>query len=318
MSRKINPRTLIIILVVLLLIVVITQVADKKQGERTFSGQLFELDTAKITSLILHPKVENFREIKFERAGNRWIMRSENKEYKVEGITMENLLGQLLNMEVKRLAGNNSAHWEKFELSDSLASWVTIMEGENKIGDLYVGKYGYNYQMREGFSYVRTGENDKVWAVNGFLQPVYDVGVNKLRFNKLINSNKSDWNKIIFEYPADSSFVLSKEESGWLIDGAKPDSAGIESYLNGLVRLSSNEFVDDEGVTVNPDHIFKVRIEGNNFMPIELKAYPAPEEHVFLIKSSINEGTRFSGAKGGLGTKIFVGKNQFLPKEETE
>jgi len=50
-------------------------------------------------------------------------------------------------------------------------------------------------------------------------------------------------------------------------------------------------------------------------MPIELKAFEADEEYLFLITSSINPTARFGGKNGGLGVKIFKGKSEFILKE---
>ena len=66
MSKKMNVKSLSIVLVVLLAIVLITQINSKK-GDRTFKKQLFDIDTTKITSLSLFPKINNFSEIQFVR-----------------------------------------------------------------------------------------------------------------------------------------------------------------------------------------------------------------------------------------------------------
>lgn len=304
-----NVKSLSIVLVVLLAIVLITQINSKK-GDRTFKKQLFDIDTTKITSLSLFPKINNFSEIQFVRKANSWVIIKENKEYNVNIFSIENMIRQINNLVPLRLAGNSKDKWVNFELSDSLATRIVINSEKKSLGELYVGKFGYNPQTQQGSSYVRINKDKEVYAVSGFLQSLFDQDVNNFRFNKLITSNKSDWTKLQFFYPADSSFTLSRENNKWALDGSLLDSVKTETYLNGLIMLNSRNFMDDED-NISGSGQYKLIIEGSNFRPIEINAYPADEENGFYITSSINPGARFSGIKGGLYEKLFKGRSNF-------
>ncbi|MFC2097920.1 DUF4340 domain-containing protein, partial [Bacteroidota bacterium] len=195
--------------------------------------------------------------------------------------------------------------------SDSLATRVVIMSGNDELGELYVGKFNYNPQTQSGVSYVRINDDKEVYAVLGFLQSVFDQEANAFRYNKLIVSNKSNWTKLQFFYPADSSFVLNKGIEGWTMNGAAVDSVKTEDYLNSIVNLNSRKFVDDNMVSAQDKEFYKLIIEGSNFSPVEIKAYQADKENGFYITSSINEGAVFSGINGGLAEKVFKGMSQF-------
>jgi len=312
MSKKLNTKTLSLVVFVLLLIVVLTQLMDGNKNRRTFKEKLFDVDTAEISSLLLYPKIAGFEEVKLERTGNLWNIVKADKVYPVEPLEIQNLLRNIENIQVKRLAGNNSDKWEQFELTDSLATRVVIISGDKTAGVLYVGKFGYNYETQDSYSYVRVDNDDEVWAVNGFLQSIFDQQMNVFRYKTLVNTLKSDWNTLQFTYPADSSFTLSRGENTWTIDGIPTDSTNTENFLNNLVNLNSRGFVDDDNVAVSSTAIFKLTIEGTNFRPIELNAYESEEEYAFLVSSSINPTARFSGLKDGLGAKIFKGKSEFF------
>ena len=311
MSKKINSKVLSITLVLLLAIVVITQLMDKKKGERTFKKQLFDIDTAKVTSVLLYPKINNFTEVKFERKAGSWSVIKNEKEYNVNYLSVENLLQQVNNLSPTRLAAKSSDKWEKYELSDSLATHMTIMSGDKKLGELYVGKFNYNPQTQNGVSYVRIDDEDDVYAVIGFLQSAFDQDVNAFRYNKLIVSNKANWTKLQFIYPADSSLILEKGIDGWMMNGGVVDSTKTETYLNGIVNLNSRNFVADNLVSPQDQEVYKLIIEGSNFSPVEIKAYIADEENGFYITSNTNPGAVFSGIKGGLSEKVFKGPSQF-------
>ena len=180
----------------------------------------------------------------------------DGKNFPVGALEIQNLLRQIDNLEVKRLAGRNSDNLEKFELSDSLATRVVIIAGKKTIGVLHVGKFGYNYETQDSFSYARVDDEEEIWAVNGFLQSIFDQQMNVFRYKAMINTIKSDWNKLQFSYPADSSFTLTRSDFGWLVDGEPVDSVSTDDYLNTLVNLSSRGFVDDDNIVVAPNPIF--------------------------------------------------------------
>ncbi len=315
MSKKINTKTLSIAVVILLTIVLLTQLMDGNKNQRTFKDKLFDVDTSQITSLLIYPKQSAFEEIKFLRSGNVWNIVKDGKNFPVGALEIQNLLRQIDNLEVKRLAGRNSDNLEKFELSDSLATRVVIIAGKKTIGVLHVGKFGYNYETQDSFSYARVDDEEEIWAVNGFLQSIFDQQMNVFRYKAMINTIKSDWNKLQFSYPADSSFTLTRSDFGWLVDGEPVDSVSTDDYLNTLVNLSSRGFVDDDNIVVAPNPIFVLKIEGNNFSPIVIDAFEAGDEYSFLVTSSINPTARFSGIKDDLGKKVFKGKSLFKIKE---
>jgi hypothetical protein len=66
----------------------------------------------------------------------------------------------------------------------------------------------------------------------------------------------------------------------------------------------------DDAVTPGPLK-FSLRIEGKNFQPVELKAYEADAANRYAITSNMNPDGKFSGLKGDLAKRIFVGKDNF-------
>ena len=117
-----------------------------------------------------------------------------------------------------------------------------------------------------------------------------------------------DITKLDFTYP-DSSFVMQKDNNSWSINGEALDSSKVATYLNSLSSLYGSEFVDD---AVVPGPLkFSLRIEGKNFQPVELKAYSADVANQYIITSSMNVEGKFSGLKGDLTKRIFVGKDNF-------
>ena len=63
---------------------------------------------------------------------------------------------------------------------------------------------------------------------------------------------------------------------------------------------------------------YTVKIEGNNFTPVEIKAFPADSVNQFIVVSSLIPESKFSGSKGKLFERVFPSIPELLglPKEE--
>jgi len=83
------------------------------------------------------------------------------------------------------------------------------------------------------------------------------------------------------------------------------DSAQLAEYRSALAKLSGSKFYNDDFIPSGATHT--ILIEGNNFNPVELQAFPvADTSAVYVISSSANPGSYFNGKEGGLFEKIWV------------
>lgn len=62
----------------------------------------------------------------------------------------------------------------------------------------------------------------------------------------------------------------------------------------------------------SPSHT--LTLEGNNFSPIEINAYPVADTHIqYVLVSNRNPEAFFNGKKSGLFSRVMVGQDAFLP-----
>ena len=158
-------------------------------------------------------------------------------------------------------------------------------------------------------SYVRLNKEDEVYAVEGYLKMNFSMDINNYRNKALVDVNKDDITALKFSYPADSSFMLFKQNDKWLLNNMPVDSAKTISYISNISRLMCYDFVDGENHSNVPE--YQLTIEGNNFAPIVIEAFLADTVNKFIIKSSAHTDGSFSGGKSGLTDKIFVGRSEF-------
>jgi hypothetical protein len=328
MYKKLNIKLLSVIFAVLLILVIIIYYMDSKKGERTFRSNIVDIDTSKVTSIIIYPKRSREEPVEIQRKGNLWKIKTGQKLFNADENIVNNILKTLTELRPKRVAATDRSRWKEFEVTDSLATRVKLITGKKTGADIYFGKFSYQqpknqmayYYNQRGTinTYIRIAGDKIVYVVEGYLGMTLNRELNDFRNKSILRSNISDWTRLSFVYPADSSFYMVKEGGKWLVNGLPADSGSVADYLNSISWLSSSDFIDDQKPMYS-EADFTLKIEGDNFVrPIQIEAFKADTANKYLITSSLNEGTYFSGAKSKLTEKIFIGKRKFLVPLEPE
>ncbi len=305
-------KALLIILVALIVIFGISKFYDNKKGESTMLTDLVDVDTSEITAIYFYPKEFDKKEIKLFKENNKWNLSYDDKVVAADENSINSILVQIDGLKPKRLVANSKDKWEKYEVTDSLGIVVKIESNGNLVSNLVIGKFDYNQNTRAGTSYVRLKDDKKVYLTDGFVSMAFNRSPDTYRNRSLINADSKDWTRISFNYPADSSFVLTKNNDSWIIDGVQVDSMATANYINSLSRLGGNGFVDEDLNTSISQPDYTITIEGNNLNPITLDAYNAAALNDIVIVSSQNKDSKFSGNAGKIFERIFVGKQKFV------
>ncbi len=323
MFNKLKLKSLLLIFIVLLIIVLVVYYIDSKKGERSFRADIVDVDTSKVTSIVIYPRLNKEEPLEILKKGSLWKISHRSKLLNADNDMIINMLKTLVELKPKRIAATDKSKWKEFEVDDSLSTRVQLLTGKKTGADLYIGKFSYQqpkgqmpgyYNQQRGTltTYVRPADEKTVYVVDGYLSMAFNRDINDFRNKSIIRSDSKSWTRLSFNYPADSSFALVKEGDKWTIDGLLADSATVYKYFNAISRLNSQDFVDDYR-PLSDQPVFELKIEGDNIInPIHIKAFKADTVHQQLISSSINEGTYFSGSKTKLTGKIFAGKGKFF------
>ena len=300
MFRKINYKILVTVFVVLLALVVLVELLDSKKGNRTFKSDLVEVLADEVSSIELYPRVENGTKIRLFKENDEWRVESEGKSFKADQASAGRMISELNSIKPKSVVATSKDRWENFEVSDSLGTRVKLLNGSKVVADLVIGKFSFS-QPRNMTSYVRLADEKEVYGVDGMLGMSFNRNVNSFRDRTVIKSNKTDWTKLTFSYPADSSFVLEKIGEKWMIGDMETDSAAVVQYFNSIANLNDGSFTEEKPV-IAPTH--QLTIEGNNRMQkVEIKGYYTNAE-TFVYESNQNPEAYFNSKSNA--EKVFV------------
>ena len=312
MFNKLNTTRLLIILVVLAGLVLFSKFYKSKKEESTFRNEFVSIDSASVNSILIYPKAEKGKEIKLIKNGTGWDLQNDKIKTAADTNTVRSLIGMFSNMKSLSLAGQDQSSWNDLQVGDTSGTRIKISTGSQEY-DMVVGKFGYNQASRSGLTYIRHKNEDAVYAVDGFLSFTVNQGFNSWRIKTFIQGNKDSWTSLTFSYPADSSFILSKTNNEWLVNGEKADSLKTVQFLSGLSNMPGNGFLDAYSPSSTP--VFTLTIAGNNQpAPITVWAYPSDSIQKFVLHSSLNKDAWLSESESHLAGRIFIGRSHLMPE----
>ncbi len=311
MKSKKLIKNLSITLGVLIVIYLGTLLFGGKK-ERNFRTELFAVDTSAVTQILIYPQVTNGEEVKIFKDGDVWKVRVSDKKFvTVPEDKIKSLKQKLSELKIERLVSKTPSKWAMFKV-DSTGTRVKVYEGSDLVADFVVGKF--EMQGRRNFiTYVRNANEDETYSVNGFISPTFNRKADSYRNNYVMKTNKNDWQKLEFIYPADSSFVMEKDSSNrWFSEGVQLDSATVEKYLSSISRLYSSNYIDEFPNDFPKTPTMELKLTGKNGTD-EIKCYVKGDKSI--IESSYDKENYFDGKKGKLEEKIFKGKSYFIKKK---
>lgn len=306
MYRKLNIKILAIIFSILMIVVVLTEMADSRKGGRTFREELVDVSPDEVTSLEISPKVEGNKVIKLLKENDSWFVESGDKRYRADPSLPSAMINELNSMKPESVVATGDERRVQYEVTDSLGTRVKLFSGNNLLADLIIGKFSFS-QPQKMTSYIRLEGDKVIYGVDGMLGMSFNRNVDSFRDRTVIKSNSSDWSRLVYKYPADSSFTLEKAAEGWTVNGQPADSASVAEYFSAIRNLSDSRFAENKtGMSVT----HSLLIEGNNDMEkVEINGY-YQEDGVFMVESSQNRGNIFESKE--LAEKIFISSSSLL------
>ena len=310
MFKKLSTTTLIIILVVLAGLVALNKFYFSKKSEKTFNDEFVSIDTSMVNEIYIYPKAENRKEIKITRQARGWDLQYGQVKTIADSAAVRNLIAAFASIKSNALGGADQSSWAELQIDDTSGSRIKFVTSDNKTYDMVVGKFGFNASSRSGVTYIRHADEEAVYAIDGFLALSVNQPYSGWRNKTFINGNKDNWTTLTFAYPGDSSFVLSKQDQQWMINGRPADSSKTTQYLSALSAMQNSEFVDSYTPVTTP--LYTLTIQGNNLpQPLKVSAYQADSLQRFILHSSLNPDAFFSDGQSRLAERIFVGGENF-------
>lgn len=304
-------KTLSFIVLILAGIWAVIYFWDVNSNESTISIENLHIDTASIDAIRFKPELNNRQELLLSRTAAGWTITNSQKEFKADVQSVEALLSELSNLRINRMAATKPEAWAKFELTDSLGTPVSIESGGKIILTMVVGNFDFDQQTQQPLTYIRFNEDQKSWLVNGYLPGFFNRDLASYRNKTLTKLESSQITKVTFTYPGDSSFVLSKNNGIWFKNMQAIDSTSCRNYIASLGKISSPGIIEENINLQSLPVSHSIKIEGDGFEAVELKAYAGHPLYPVILSSSMNQECLFKADVNKIFEQYFVSPKKF-------
>lgn len=318
MLKKISSIKMIGVLAVLVLVYLGIEFFGKKPRSKSFKSEIVTIDTAKVTRILIDGRDANL-ELKKEQ--NAWkVSIGEGKYAEAQKSSVKGTLNTLLSIKPSRIAAKSPEKWKEYQV-DTSGTRVQVFEGSKNTLDLIIGRFGFNQQamqqqqmmggrggMQQFYSYVRPYNENEVYVAENFMGMSINARSADFRNKKLLSLTTDSIASIQFNYPADSSFVLARQDDKWNVFGTTADSVSVAEYLSNIRFVNGSDFVDDVPPAALVSPAVSIKIVQNGKADVEVKAFQHPV-HKWILHSSENPASYFTDEQ--LMERIFVGRRTF-------
>jgi len=294
--KKINNKILIIVLAVLAGVFVLSRIFRSSSRESNLRKELIKIDTASVSEILLYPNVEKNKEIKLIREGKNWVVKMGNHSATAEAGSVASAMNYLVHIKPLRLITKNKSKWNEFQVSDT-STRVKVMNGSEVLADVHIGKIGFNQQPGQQqfsangiFTYLRLSQEAEVYSVEGFLEPIFNKPYNDWRNKSFLRLKQTSITKVVFNYPADSGFVLEKKDKKWWVNMLEADSVRVNNFLSQIENKNATTFADE--FTANTPPQASIQFTGNGVTMATVQAWKQAGN--WAVSTSHQPGIYFS------------------------
>jgi hypothetical protein len=300
--KNVNNKILIIVFISLVLIFVLSKLFRSPERSNNFDARAFQIDTSRITEIRLLPSKDSMVETRLIRTSNQWNAIHKDITAQAAHNRIKGLLTALAALSPERIVSRKKEKWNDYALDDLTATSLSIFERDKRVFEMKVGK------TTGGSTYARTGDGDEVYSLEGNLQSTFNVPFKEWRNQAFTRLTKNSIYKIEFQYPADSSFILERQNRQWMINGKAVDTVKVDTYLNKISHQDLDSFADHFSPVTEPEAtvIFKTDTNQNFF----IKGWKHSTGQ-WILNSASQPNVYFSEDDVMGPTKIFPGKRQF-------
>lgn len=312
--KKVSNKLLISILVILAAAFVLSRFFHSPGQESNLRKGLVKLDTARISEVRILPSSHREEEIKLVREGYRWKVTLGKQEAETDAGLVKSMLGMLVSVEAQRRVSHKKEKWEEFNVGEK-GTRISVFENSSKKADFLVGKTGFAPATGGGFAggytYFRLADENDVYAVDGFLESGFDRAFNDWRNKAFLRFRRGDVNKIFFNYPSDTGFVVEKRDSIWFIAHLGVNPSAMENYLNQISDKNLNEFA--EGFVPPGQADVNIQISRNAGTAERVEGWK--QDGKWILTSTLQRGIYFSSPESA-AKSILIGKQKLLESEK--
>ena len=300
--KQSTNKILLIVLVILLSAFVVTKVYRSPARESNLDADVFRIDTSRVEFIEVRQPRKS--ELTFRKGDSTWTIEQENKSASLSSFQLDELLKSMNNVRPERLVSRKKENWSEYQVGDSSAILLTAYTADmEKLASWCIGK------QSAGNTYMRAEDEEEVYLVEGNIRTGVGKDFNEWRDKSFLRIDKSFIDRVSFQYPADSGFVIEKVGEAWMINDKKADSLKVQNYIGKLQSKNLNSFADDFSPSAQPD--ITVELSSNSVSHAVIKGWKTSQGK-WILNSALQPRVYFEDSV--FTNDLFIGKAELLAK----
>lgn len=265
-----------------------------------FQDQLLAVDTAQVQTV--HIDRSDGSALRLRRADSGWTVTPNDgsEEYSASAQAIDRLFSTLPSLSVHAVATRQPEKHARYGV-DSTGTRVTLLDANDEpLGQLYVGQTqmqqpqsgGRQQQLRRQqrgslITYVRPVGQPDVYSVEAPLRSVVNRSITDWRDKQIWTVDRSKIRRIEFDYPADSSYTITRlspsdttsaaTPDAWVSEEDTLDTGSVTSLLHTLSSPQASGFINELSPDTFGDALYTIRLHLADDTQRTLRLRPAEE-----------------------------------------
>lgn len=231
-------RSTLVLTAILIVLILATLLVMQRPGEQStragMGTQLIALDSSAVDRLEI---TSTGGRVVLAREGGTWML-TEPVRYKADQNAVGAAVSQAGRMTITALTSSNPQKQGVFQV-DSTATLLKVFEKETEKAAVRIGKTGPTYTQ----TYVRREGSNDVYLVDGPMSWTFVKPAKDWRDRAVFSAARDSVTVVRFQY-GDTTFVLERRDSVWLVDGTAIEQSRVDGLLSSLSSFTADDFVD--------------------------------------------------------------------------
>lgn len=259
---KSNKTYLLAVIFIVLAVIAYFLTTDRGEKTSTYKleKQLFAVDSALVDKLELE---QNGKKVTLVKSGVEWKM-TQPVEYTAYLQFVNTALSDLKKYKLESKVSDNPNNKEKFGFNDTNFLKVTVYQGGNPVGTIFVG----NASNAPGQTFIKKPESNEIFLASDFLRMnfVKENIFNDWRDKQIISISKGNIKSLEFVSSSDN-YKIEADSTGKFFSGKDTvDSKVSEGVLNIFQNFNTQGFKDSTlSNDVKFDYTVKVKADKEYF-----------------------------------------------------
>lgn len=304
-------KTLSLIFAFAVVLLLLQVFAGGSEESEIFQGDLVSTAPSQVNRITFNqPTDTSFVEI--EKVDGLWKVHANNETFEADSQKIKAALREWNTMEVEALLTRDPSKHSRYRV-DSTGTLITLYDGDQQLDQVIVSSS--QNPANPSDIYVRVPGDDRVFTVEGLNRSSIEANFNYWRDLTVWRVPPQSITEIRFQYPADSSFTIQKENGTWMAGTDSLDQQKTSTLASMLGRLRAAGYPPDEidaSLSTDPMYSIEFLLDDGESKTLNFYRFIEAEPAPFYLSTASGYPYTFTLAKRTWDQAVLLSRDEYL------